>query len=60
MKEEEENITEKDSFEEEEIVPTVYRSQNVRASGYCSKCRQRYNDVPVIDGVVACPNCYPN
>jgi len=48
-----------DSFEEDEIVPTVYRSRNVRQSGYCAKCRERYNDVPVIDGVVACPNCLP-
>jgi len=30
----------------------------IRASGYCILCRERYNDVPVIDGTASCPNCY--
>lgn len=29
----------------------------IRASGHCDKCRKRYYDVPVIDGVPQCTNC---
>jgi len=31
---------------------------DIRASGYCLLCRERYTDVPVIDGIAVCPNCY--
>jgi hypothetical protein len=26
-------------------------------SGHCPKCRKRYTQAPVVDGVVICPNC---
>ena len=43
---------------DEEEFPTVKYPANIRASGYCIICRERYTDVPVIDGVAACPRCY--
>lgn len=38
-------------------VPDIGHEKEVRTSGYCQKCRERYTDVPVIDGVIICPNC---
>lgn len=39
-------------------VPRVYRPVEIRQSGFCILCRERYNDVPVIDNIPVCPNCY--
>ena len=39
-------------------VPIVERPKEIRASGHCIICRERYTDVPVIDGISACPRCY--
>ncbi len=27
------------------------------ASGYCPRCKKRYIDAAVINGIVQCPNC---
>jgi len=34
------------------------RIPDIRESGYCRICQQRYTDVPVIDRIAACPRCY--
>ena len=44
-----------DEYEEE--VPKVTSSSNIRASGYCDKCHNRYTDVPVKNGEPVCPIC---
>lgn len=32
--------------------------EDIRESGYCIICRERYTNVPVIDRIAVCPNCY--
>ena len=49
-------LQKKDDKEKEEF-PVVDRPKDVTQSGVCPICRERYTDVPVIDGVPACPNC---
>lgn len=36
----------------------IKRIPDIRASGHCKSCMNRYEDVPVIDGIPMCDNCY--
>jgi len=39
-------------------IPIKDDTPKITASGYCLLCRERYNSVPVIEGIAVCPNCY--
>lgn len=40
----------------EEVVKEINYSES-SASGYCPRCKKRYIDAAVINGIVQCPNC---
>jgi len=40
-----------------EKVVEIKTSNNATASGYCEKCHERFNDVPLINNIPQCPNC---
>jgi hypothetical protein len=58
-KEDEIENTQSFSFEKEEK-KFVKIPDEVKQSGFCDKCRNYYDDTPVINGVVICPHCEKN
>ncbi len=51
------NFTTEFKIEEKPSKPVNSIANERRQSGYCHGCRQRYTDVPVIDGQPQCPRC---